>query len=220
MQTLALLAHRHLEDRVALPSLLVVPTSLVGNWRREAARFVPDLKLLVLHGPDRRHRFPEIPEHHLVVTTYPLLNRDHEALFGHDYDTAVLDEAQAVKNPAAAVSKRIREIRARQRLALTGTPLENNLQELWALYDWLTPGSARKPQDLHGGFPDPDREARRPRQAASALGPGEALPDAAHQGRGRARAAGKDGHRRAGPARRRPGRALREHQDGDGQADP
>ena len=140
VQTLALLAHRHLEEKVALPSLLVVPTSLVGNWRREAARFVPDLKLLVLHGPDRRQRFREIPDHHLVVTTYPLLNRDHEALFGHDYDTAVLDEAQAVKNPAAAVSKRIREIRARQRLALTGTPLENNLQELWALYDWLIPG--------------------------------------------------------------------------------
>ena len=140
VQTLALLAHHHLEEETSLPSLLVVPTSLVGNWRREAARFVPDLKVLVLHGPDRRRRFAEIPDHHLVVTTYPLLNRDHELLFGHDYDIAVLDEAQAVKNPAAAVSKRIREIRARQRLALTGTPLENNLQEIWALYDWLVPG--------------------------------------------------------------------------------
>ena len=140
VQTLALLAHRHLEEETSLPSLLVVPTSLVGNWRREAARFVPDLKVLVLHGPDRRRRFAEIPDHHLVVTTYPLLNRDHELLFGHDYDIAVLDEAQAVKNPAAAVSKRIREIRARQRLVLTGTPLENNLQEIWALYDWLVPG--------------------------------------------------------------------------------
>ena len=140
VQTLALLAHRHLEEKADLPSLLVVPTSLVGNWRREAARFVPELKLLMLHGAERGQRFPDIPRHHLVVTTYPLLNRDHEALFAHDYDTAVLDEAQAVKNPAAAVSKRIREIRARQRLALTGTPLENNLQELWALYDWLIPG--------------------------------------------------------------------------------
>ena len=68
------------------------------------------------------------------------MNRDHEALFGHDYDTAILDEAQTVKNPAAAVSKRIRDVRARQRLALTGTPLENNLGELWSLYDWLIPG--------------------------------------------------------------------------------
>ena len=140
VQTLALLAHRHLEEKVDRPSLLVVPTSLVGNWRREAARFVPDLKLLVLHGPDRRRRFPQISDHHLVVTTYPLLNRDHEALFDRDYEIAVLDEAQAVKNPAAAIAKRIREVRARQRLALTGTPLENNLQELWALYDWLVPG--------------------------------------------------------------------------------
>ena len=140
VQTLALLAHRHLEEKAERPSLLVVPTSMVGTWRREAARFVPDLKLLVLHGPDRRRRFAEIADHHLVVTTYPLLNRDHEALFYRDYDVAVLDEAQNVKNPAAAVSKRIREIRARQRLALTGTPLENNLQELWTLYDWLIPG--------------------------------------------------------------------------------
>ena len=140
VQTLALLAYRHLEEKADRPSLLVVPTSLVGNWRREAERFVPDLKILVLHGPDRRKRFAEIPGCHLAITTYPLLNRDHEALFDRDYEIAVLDEAQAVKNPAAAVAKRIREIRARQRLALTGTPLENNLQELWALYDWLNPG--------------------------------------------------------------------------------
>ncbi len=140
VQTLALLAHRHLEEKAERPSLLVVPTSLVGNWRREAARFVPELKLLVLHGPDRRERFAEIADHRLIVTTYPLLDRDGDALFGHDYEIAVLDEAQAVKNPASAVAKRIREIRARQRLALTGTPLENSLQELWALYDWLVPG--------------------------------------------------------------------------------
>ena len=140
VQTLALLAHLHLEEKAERPSLLVVPTSLVGNWRREAARFVPALKALVLHGPNRRKRFAGIPDHHLIVTTYPLLDRDGDALFDRDYEIAVLDEAQAVKNPASAVAKRIREIRACQRLALTGTPLENSLQELWALYDWLVPG--------------------------------------------------------------------------------
>ena len=160
VQTLALLAHRHLEEKAERPSLLVVPTSLVGNWRREAARFAPDLKLLVLHGPARRQRFREIPDHDLVVTTYPLLNRDHEALFDRDYEIVVLDEAQAVKNPASAVAKRIREVRAQQRLALTGTPLENNLQELWALCDWLVPGllgnrkrftrEFRRPIEKHG----------------------------------------------------------------------
>ncbi len=140
MQALALLAHRHLEVGTDRPSLLIVPTSLLGNWQREAARFAPGLKLLILHGPARDARFTEIADHHLIVTTYPLVNRDHEVLFAQEYDLAILDEAQAVKNPAAAVAKRIREIRARQRIALSGTPMENNLQELWSLYDWLIPG--------------------------------------------------------------------------------
>ena len=155
VQTLALLAHRHLEEKTDRPSLLVVPTSLVGNWRREAARFVPGLRLLVLHGPGRLRRFGDIPKHHLVVTTYPLVNRDYDALFRHDYDTAVLDEAQTVKNPAAGVSKRIRGIRARHRLALTGTPVENNLEELWALYDWLIPGLLGNRKAFKSGYRTP-----------------------------------------------------------------
>ena len=140
VQALALLAHRHLEVGTDRPSLLIVPTSLLGNWQRESARFAPGLKLLILHGPARDARFAEIAQHHLIVTTYPLVNRDNKVLFAQEYDLAILDEAQAVKNPTAAVSKHIRAIRARQRIALTGTPMENNLQELWSLYDWLIPG--------------------------------------------------------------------------------
>ena len=140
VQALALLAHEHLERKTDRPSLLVVPTSLLGNWRREAARFVPDLRLLVLHGAGRAADFAAIPEHHLAVTTYALVHRDHAELFRHEYGFAILDEAQNVKNPAAGIAKRIRGIRARQRLALTGTPMENNLGELWALFDWLIPG--------------------------------------------------------------------------------
>ena len=155
VQTLALLAHRHLEEKTDRPSLLIVPTSLVGNWRREAARFVPGLRLLVLHGPGRLRRFVDIPKHHLVVTTYPLVNRDYDALFRHDYDIAVLDEAQTVKNPAAGVTKRIRGIHARHRLALTGTPVENNLEELWALYDWLIPGLLGNRKAFKSGYRTP-----------------------------------------------------------------
>lgn len=140
VQALALLAYRHLEEGSDRPSLLIAPTSMVGTWAREAARFVPGLKVLVLHGPDRKAKFRDIADHHLIVTTYPLLHRDHEALFAQPYDLAILDEAQAVKNPASSVSKRIRDIEARQRLALTGTPVENNLQEIWAIFDWLIPG--------------------------------------------------------------------------------
>jgi len=140
IQTLAMLAARHVEDKSERPSLLVVPTSLVGNWMREAERFAPGLKVLVLHGADRKDRFDEIPDNDLVITTYPLLHRDHKILFAHDYEFAILDEAQAVKNPTSANAKRIRSIEARQRLALTGTPVENNLEELWSLFDWLIPG--------------------------------------------------------------------------------
>ena len=140
VQALCLLAWRHLEANTDRPSLLIAPTSLLGNWRREAARFAPELRLITLHGPERAKLFRNIPDHHLALTTYPLVNRDHERLFAYEYDTVILDEAQAVKNPAAVVSKRIRAVKARQRLALTGTPVENNLGELWALYDWLIPG--------------------------------------------------------------------------------
>ncbi len=138
VQTLAFLAARR--DLAGLPSLLIVPTSLVGVWTREAARFAPDLRVLALHGPDRKARFSQIASHDLVVTTYPLLHRDHQTLAAEAYDCVILDEAQAVKNPAARAAKLIRDLRARQRLALTGTPMENNLQELWALFDWLVPG--------------------------------------------------------------------------------
>lgn len=123
-----------------LPYLLVVPTSLVSNWSREAARFVPGLTVLALHGPDRKQSFDQIAQHDLVITTYPLLHRDSDILFAQEYDTVILDEAQHVKNPASQVAKLIRQINARQRLALTGTLMENNLEELWCLFDWLIPG--------------------------------------------------------------------------------
>ncbi len=155
VQTLALLTHRHLETKAGHPSLLVVPTSLISNWQSEAARFAPDLKLLTLHGPDRHGRFAQIEDHDLVITTYPLINRDSEALFAHEFDLAILDEAQAVKNPAASVAKRIRQIKARQRIALTGTPLENNLTELWALFDWLIPGLLGDRKSFGSGYRRP-----------------------------------------------------------------
>ena len=140
VQALSLLLHCHVERNADRPSLLVIPTSLVSNWQNEAARFAPDLKVLCLHGTKRHQRFDQIGAHDLVLTTYPLIHRDHDALFAREYELAILDEAQAVKNPAASVARHIRQITARQRIALTGTPLENNLTELWALFDWRIPG--------------------------------------------------------------------------------
>jgi SNF2 family DNA or RNA helicase len=95
---------------------------------------------LVLHGPNRAARFADIAEHDLVITTYPLLARDHAVLTNQEWHVVVLDEAQTIKNPLAATSKLAKGLRARQRLCLSGTPLENHLGELWSLFDFLAPG--------------------------------------------------------------------------------
>ena len=140
VQALAHLAVEQAAGRLDRPALVVCPTSLVPNWQAEAARFAPSLRTLVLHGPDRAAGFAAISQHDLVVTTYPLLSRDHAVLAAQEWHVVVLDEAQTIKNPLAATSKLARTLRARQRLCLSGTPLENHLGELWSLFDFLLPG--------------------------------------------------------------------------------
>ena len=139
-QTLAHLLLEKEAGRMDRPSLVVLPTSLIFNWKREAERFAPDLRVLSLHGPQRAESFALIPGHDVVLTTYPLLWRDEEALTGHDYHLLILDEAQTVKNAASHAAQVVRKLRARHRLCLTGTPLENHLGELWAQFDFLLPG--------------------------------------------------------------------------------
>lgn len=140
VQTLAHLLLEKESGRADRPSLVIAPTSLMFNWRREAEHFTPQLKVLVLHGPARKALFPTIAEHDLVITTYPLLARDREVLLRHSFHLVILDEAQVIKNPRAQAGLVAREIKARHRLCLTGTPLENHLGELWSLFDFLLPG--------------------------------------------------------------------------------
>src|SRR5699024_4050501 len=116
------------------------PTSLLGNWREEAARFTPELKLLILHGSKRREHYAKIVEHDVVLTTYPLLPRDHAYLVEEHFSLLVLDEAQAIKNSKSQAARVTRKIHASRRLAMTGTPLENHLGELWAQFDAVEPG--------------------------------------------------------------------------------
>ena len=140
VQALAHFAVEQAAGRLDRPALVVCPTSLVANWRSEAQRFSPALRVLVLHGPDRAARFGDIASHDLVITTYPLLARDHAVLAAQPWHIVVLDEAQTIKNPLAATSRLARTLQARQRLCLSGTPLENHLGELWSLFDFLMPG--------------------------------------------------------------------------------
>ena len=140
VQMLALLASEKSAGRQTGPSLIVAPTSLTTNWCNEAGRFAPDLSLLLLHGSARRQNFAEIARHDIVLTTYPLIARDHEVLLGHDWHMAVLDEAQTIKNPNATTTRWLRNLRARHRFCLTGTPMENHLGELWSLMSFVNPG--------------------------------------------------------------------------------
>jgi hypothetical protein len=140
VQTLAHLAIEKASGRMQHPALVVAPTSVLTNWQREAHRFAPDLAVLALHGADRKSRFGEIAAHDLVLTTYPLLARDHATLHAQRWHAVVLDEAQTIKNPNAATTRLVGQLDAGHRLCLTGTPLENHLGELWSLFAFLSPG--------------------------------------------------------------------------------
>lgn len=140
LQTLAHLALEHASDRAAAPSLIVCPTSLLANWLAEAARFVPGLRTCALHGPDRASRREEAARADLVLTTYPLLPRDEEWLVDRKWHVVAMDEAQALKNSRALARRVLARLPSVQRIALTGTPMENHLGEVWSLVDLLHPG--------------------------------------------------------------------------------
>jgi superfamily II DNA or RNA helicase len=126
--------------RLDRPVLVVLPTSLIFNWQLEAQRMAPGLCLLTLQGPQREALFEQMPSHDLVLTTYPLLWRNLEALAAQPFHLVILDEAQMVKNAASRSARALRHLQTRHRLCLTGTPMENHLGELWAQFDWLMPG--------------------------------------------------------------------------------
>lgn len=140
LQVLTLLQARREQDPQAGSSLLVVPTSLLHVWQTQAAQFTPQLRVLILHGTGRKALLDQIAAADLVITTYPLLARDREILKEISWALVIVDEAQTLKNPAAQMAKALRDIPAKGRLALTGTPMENSLQDLWTLFDWVVPG--------------------------------------------------------------------------------
>jgi superfamily II DNA or RNA helicase len=147
------------------PSLVVMPRSLVFNWRSEAERFAPELRVLDFAHADRQAAADQIAGADVVLTTYGTLRRDVALLKEHAFDYVVLDEAQAIKNAATATAKAVRLLRADHRLALTGTPIENHLGELYSLFEFLNPGllgsgrvlDARR---LAGGAESPEYLAR------------------------------------------------------------
>lgn len=122
------------------PALIVCPTSLVTNWENEARKFTPELKALVLEGPNRAARFAAIPETDIVITSYALLRRDIDELREIQFSTAVLDEAQHIKNPETQNAQSAFALRAAHRFVLTGTPMENSVRDLWSIMNFALPG--------------------------------------------------------------------------------
>ncbi len=155
VQTLAHLLCEKQAGRLDRPALVVAPTSLMGNWRQETQRFTPDLRVLILHGSGRKEHFEQLNQYDLVVTSYQLLARDEEFLTKQPYHLVILDEAQMVKNPNTLYAQAARKLITRHRLALTGTPMENHLGELWAIFDFLMPGFLGNNRQFRQLYRDP-----------------------------------------------------------------
>ncbi len=142
-KTLQTLAHVLVEKqagRLDRPVLIVAPVSVLGNWLREAQRFTPELRALVVHGLDRHKTAAELAAHDLVIAPYSLLQRDRERWMAQAWHLVVLDEAQNIKNANTQAAQVAAELNTRHRLCLSGTPMENHLGELWSLFHFLMPG--------------------------------------------------------------------------------
>ena len=137
------------------PFLVICPTSLVFNWVAEAKRFTPQLRVLALNGPDRHELFRDVPNSNLVITSYALIRRDADLYRDIEFDTVVLDEAQHIKNRQTQNAQAVKGIRARHRLVLTGTPLENSVLDLWSIFDFLMPGYLGAAQDFRERYEIP-----------------------------------------------------------------
>jgi superfamily II DNA or RNA helicase len=167
IEVLALLLHRQLQNPEFGPAtLLVCPTSLLGNWERELAKFAPSLPVFVHHGNNRDPLPSTFKAHTLVLTTYGVVRREEDTFSKRPWGGVVVDEAQAIKNAASAQAKAIRKLRGGFRLALTGTPIENRLTELWSIMNAGLPGYLGSEAQFKERFATPIEKYRDPDAAA------------------------------------------------------
>ncbi len=155
VQALATIMTEKQSGRTSSPSLVVAPTSLMGNWRREAEKFSPNLKVAVLHGTERAEYFDSLSQYDLLLTTYALLSRDADVHAGQEYHYLILDEAQAIKNSATKQAKAVSQVAAKHKLCLTGTPVENHLGEVWSQFRFLMPGFFGDQKQFNRTFRNP-----------------------------------------------------------------
>ncbi|MEA3314964.1 MAG: DEAD/DEAH box helicase [Campylobacterota bacterium] len=140
IQTLTHLSRLKENNRLKFPSLIIMPTSLIANWKNEISKFTPNLSVLSLYGSNRQEDFQNIDKYDIILTTYPLISRDKDMFKNILFEYIILDEAQKIKNPKTKMTISIKELNSNHKLALSGTPIENNLGELWSLFSFLMPG--------------------------------------------------------------------------------
>ncbi|WP_338686715.1 DEAD/DEAH box helicase [Haloferula helveola] len=157
VQTIALISHLNQESG-GFRALLLVPTTLLGNWRAEFARFAPSMSLVCLHGPGRDRLREDAGAATVVLTSYGTFCRDRAFHLGQEYDLVVCDEASVLKNPSSDVSRSLAKLPAGKRLALTGTPIENRLEDLWSIFRFVAPGYLGPRKEFAERYPtDSDR---------------------------------------------------------------
>jgi SNF2 family DNA or RNA helicase len=171
MQVIARLVQERDGGEVLAPTLLIAPTSVIGNWQKETEKFAPCLRTLIHHGPDRAQNGDDFEQRlggkDLVITSYALVRRDQGLFAALDWHRVVLDEAQNIKNPAAAQTKAVNKLRARHRLALTGTPVENRLMDLWSIFNFMNPGYLDTQARFRNRFELPVQRDNDPAQTAT-----------------------------------------------------
>ncbi len=171
LQVIARLVQERAAGTVPGPTLLVAPTSVIGNWQKEVQRFAPQLPVLIHHGPNRAEDAAAFGQaaagQALVITSNALVRRDQALFSARDWHRVVLDEAQNIKNPVAAQTRAVNKLRARHRLALTGTPVENRLMDLWSLFNFMRPGYLDTQARFRKHFELPVQRDNDPAQAAA-----------------------------------------------------
>jgi SNF2 family DNA or RNA helicase/uncharacterized Zn finger protein len=157
IQVISLLLKLKEENKLNKPALVVCPTTLVGNWHKECAKFAPSLKTFIYHGQERHMEFGDSD---LVITTYGLLRNDIEQFKDKEWDFVIIDEAQNIKNPDTAQTQAVKSVKTKTYIAMTGTPVENRLNELWSIFDFTNKGYLGSMRNFQQNYATPIEKFR------------------------------------------------------------
>jgi SNF2 family DNA or RNA helicase len=171
IQALAFINKLKFKSKNSIKCIVVCPTSLTENWLHEAATFTPNLKTLLINGPNRTSLFKDISKFELIITSYALIKRDIDEYNKLNFDLLILDEAQHIKNPATINSRVCKSIEAKHRIVLTGTPLENSPQDIWSIFDFLNPGMLGTKDSFNANYSKIEDDLEKQNELAQRIAP-------------------------------------------------